>query len=177
MHNEKGRLKTLKISLFAITSVVVVEVFLGLAVGSLAILSDGAHALLDAMAMFILFIATKASLKPPDEEHMYGHEKIESLGGLIGGVILVGTAIFLMMESVLRLARNEVYIVSEWKFAGFIAIAYTMCIDILRVGVLHKAEKESPTVKAGFYHAIADFGSTFVALVWIWDGHTGFSLL
>ena len=163
MHTEKERLRTLKISAFAIASVVVVEVVLGLVVGSLAILSDGAHALLDTIAMFILLVATRASLKPPDEEHMYGHEKIEPLGGLIGGVILVGTAIFLIMESVLRLVRNELYIVPEWEFAGFIAIAYTLCIDILRVGVLHKAERESVTVKAGFYHAIADLGSTFVA--------------
>lgn len=163
MYTEKERLKTLKISAFAISSVVVVEVVLGLAVGSLAILSDGAHALLDAIAMLILLVATKASLKPPDEEHMYGHEKIESIGGLIGGVILVGTAIFLIMESVLKLVRNEVYIISEWEFAGFIAIAYTFCIDILRIGVLHKVKKESTTVKAGFYHAIADLCSTFIA--------------
>lgn len=177
MHAEKERLRTLKISAFAITSVIVVEVVLGLVVGSLAILSDGAHAMLDAISMFILLAATKASLKPPDEEHMYGHEKIEPLGGLIGGVILVGTAIFLIAESVLRLARSELYIVSEWKFAGFIAIAYTVCIDILRVGVLHKAERESATVKAGFYHALADLGSTFIAFFGFGLATLGFSFL
>ncbi|MGC9345720.1 MAG: cation diffusion facilitator family transporter, partial [Candidatus Bathyarchaeales archaeon] len=124
---QKGsyKLKTLKISAIAITSVVLVEVILGLAVGSLAILSDGAHALLDALTMFILLITTTASLKPPDEEHMYGHEKIESIGGLIGGIILLGTAILLAIQSVLRLLENESYLVPEWKFAGFVAIGYT----------------------------------------------------
>ena len=159
------KLKTLKISAIAITSVFLVEVILGLTVGSLAILSDGAHALLDALAMFILLITTTASLKPPDEEHMYGHEKIESIGGLIGGIILLGTAIFLAIQSVLRLLENKSYLVPEWKFAGFIAIAYTFCIDILRVGILHKAEHESVTVKAGFYHALADLGSTLIAFL------------
>jgi cation diffusion facilitator family transporter len=157
------KLKTLKISAIAITSVVFVEVTLGLMVGSLAILSDGIHALLDALTMFVLLITTSASLKPPDEEHMYGHEKIESIGGLIGGIILLGTAIFLTVESVLRLFENKSYIVSRWELAGFIAIAYTFCIDILRVGMLHKAEHESVTVKAGFYHALADLGSTLIA--------------
>ncbi len=162
---QKGssKLSTLKISLIAITSVVIVEVTLGLVVGSLAILSDGAHALLDALSMFVLLIATRASLKPPDEEHMYGHEKIESVGGLIGGIILLGTALLLTIQSVLRLLENKSYIISEWEFAGFIAIAYTFCIDILRVGILHKAEHESVTLKAGFYHALADLGSTLVA--------------
>ena len=157
------KLKTLKISAIAITSVFLVEVILGLIVGSLAILSDGAHALLDALTMFILLITTTASLKPPDEEHMYGHEKIESIGGLIGGIILLGTAIFLTIQSVLRLLENEPYLVPGWEFAGFIAIVYTFCVDLLRVGTLHKAKHESVTVKAGFYHALADLGSTLIA--------------
>ncbi|MGQ9623845.1 MAG: cation-efflux pump [Candidatus Bathycorpusculaceae bacterium] len=162
MHN--NRLKTLKISAIAITSVVLVEVILGAAVGSLAILSDGVHALLDAFAMFVLLIATRASLKPPDEEHMYGHEKLESVGGLMGGMILLGTALFLMVEAVQKLVGNQPYLVPELEYAGFIVIAYTFFIDILRVRVLHGAEKESSTVKTGFYHAIADLGSTIIAL-------------
>jgi cation diffusion facilitator family transporter len=163
MHNNK--LRTLKISTLAITSVVLVEVMLGVAVGSLAILSDGVHALLDAFAMFVLLITTKASLKPPDEEHMYGHEKFESIGGLIGGVILLGTALFLMVEAVQKLLGSQSYLVQELEYAGFIAIAYTFAIDILRVKVLHGTEEKSATVKAGFYHAIADLGSTIIALL------------
>lgn len=160
----EGKLVTLKISALAISSVVIVEVVLGLLVGSLAILSDGMHALLDAITMFILLIATKASLKPPDEDHMYGHEKIEPLGGLVGGIILLGTALLLIIQAVQRLLQGELYIVQEWELAGFIAIGYTFCIDILRVGVLHRSKMESATVKAGFYHALADLGSTLIAL-------------
>ena len=164
MHYEGRKLRTLKISVIAIASVVFVEMFLGLLVGSLAILSDGAHALLDVTATLILLLAARASMKPPDEEHTYGHGKIEPLGGFISGLILLGTAIFLAFESVLRIVRNELYLVQEWKFAGFIAIAYTICIDLLRIVILHKAEKEGITIKADLYHAMADLGSTLLAL-------------
>ncbi|MEM2336073.1 MAG: cation diffusion facilitator family transporter [Candidatus Bathyarchaeia archaeon] len=157
-------LRSLKISAIAISSVVIVEVVLGLAVGSLAILSDGVHALLDAVTMLILLVAAKASLKPPDEEHMYGHEKIEPLGGLIGGVILFGTGILLIIRAVQRLLHGEP-LNQEWELVGFAAIGYTFCIDILRVRVLHSVEMESVTVKAGFYHALADLGSTLIALL------------
>ncbi|MEM3735378.1 MAG: cation diffusion facilitator family transporter [Candidatus Bathyarchaeia archaeon] len=157
-------LRSLKISAIAISSVVIVEVVLGLAVGSLAILSDGVHALLDAVTMLILLVAAKASLKPPDEEHMYGHEKIEPLGGLIGGVILFGTGILLIIRAVQRLLHGEP-LNQEWELVGFAAIGYTFCIDILRVKVLHPVEMESVTVKAGFYHALADLGSTLIALL------------
>jgi len=169
MHGtEKGfqSLRILKLSLIAIFSVVLVEFFLGLIVGSLAILSDSAHALLDAFSALVLFVAMRASLKPPDEEHMYGHEKIESIGGFIGGIVLIGVAAFLIIEAVPRLFGGQSYIVEEYEFAGFIAIGYTFCIDIFRVGIMHKAEKsESSTMKAGFYHALADMGSTIIAFL------------
>lgn len=176
MHSGEERLKALKISSFAITSVVIVEFTLGFAVGSLAIISDGAHALLDAVSMFILLFATRVSLKPADEEHMYGHAKIEPLGGLIGGVILFGTALFLLARTVQEIVQGEISIVQEWELAGFAAIAYTLCIDLLRVNILRKTRRESVTVKAGFYHSIADLGSTLVALFGFGMATVGFPI-
>jgi len=160
------KLKVLKLSTIAITSVVLVEAILGFAVGSLAIQSDGMHALLDALSALVLFIVTRASLKPPDEEHMYGHEKLESIGGLVGGMILIGLALLIMFEAIIRIIGSQLYINRELEFAGFIAIGYTLCIDFFRVGTFRKATKtESSTLKAGFYHAIADLGSTVIALL------------
>lgn len=169
MHNaEKSeyKLKTLKTSTIAITSVVFVEATLGVAVGSLAILSDSVHATLDALTALVLFVATRASVKPPDEEHMYGHEKIESIGGLMGGIVLIGVAAFLIIESVPKLLANTSYLVTGLEFAGFIAVGYTFCIDLFRVGTMRKADRgESSTMKAGFYHALADMGSTIIAFL------------
>ena len=165
MLSEKEKLGALKISAISIASVVAVEVVLGLVVGSLAIISDGAHALLDALTILVLFLTTKASYKPPDEEHMYGHEKIESIGGLVGGIALVGIALLIMYEAVLRIIQNASINLNLESF-GFVAIGYTLCIDFIRIGIFRKAtESESPTVKAGFYHALADFSSTILALL------------
>ena len=164
---QKGgyKLRTLKISTIAISSVVFVEFTLGLLVGSLAILSDGAHALLDALTMIVLLLTTRASLKPPDEEHMYGHEKFEAIGGLVGGIALVGISLLIMYEAILRFTQN-LSINLGFEFAGFIAIGYTLCIDFLRISIFRKAvESESSTMKAGFYHALADFSSTIIALL------------
>jgi len=164
MQSNKERLKVLKISALAITSVVLVEFILGFVVGSLAIISDGAHALLDAVSMFILLIATKVSLKPSDEVHMYGHEKIESLGGMVGGLILFATALILIVRALQRIFEGNSPLVYGLEFAGFVAITYTLCVDILRVSLLHETYSESLTVKAGFYHSLADLGSTLIAL-------------
>jgi cation diffusion facilitator family transporter len=159
------KLRVLKISAFAIASVVLVEVLLGSIVDSLAILSDGLHALLDVFSTIMLFVATRASLKPPDEEHMYGHEKFEAIGGLIGGIILVGIAILIFYEAVVRLMTN-VQVNEGLELAGFFAIGYTLCIDFIRVTIFKGAgHSQSTSVKAGFYDAISDLGSTLIALL------------
>lgn len=159
------KLRSLKRSGIAIVSVIFVEIILGLAVNSLAIVSDGLHATLDALTTFILFWATRASLKPPDEDHMYGHQKFEAIGGLAGGISLIAGALVIMYEAVLKImARQAVNFGLE--YVGFAAIAYTICIDFFRVGTLIRGRKsESSTMKVGFYHAIADLSSTIIAFV------------
>jgi cation diffusion facilitator family transporter len=159
------KLRTLKRSTIAIATVVLVEVILGLVVNSLAIVSDGLHALLDALTTFALFIATQASQKPPDEEHMYGHEKFESIGGLIGGIALIGVALLIMYEAILKILENT-SVNQELQLVGFIAIGYTFCIDFFRVESFMKARKSaSSTMKAGLFHAVADLSSTVIALL------------
>jgi cation diffusion facilitator family transporter len=159
------KLRALKFSAIAIASVVLVEVIVGLIVDSLAILSDGLHASLDVFSTVMLFVVTRASLKPPDEEHMYGHEKFEAIGGLIAGIILVGVAILIFYEAAIRLIGG-VQVNEGLELAGFFAIGYTLCIDIFRVTIFKGAEhSQSTSVKAGFYDAISDLGSTIIALI------------
>jgi cation diffusion facilitator family transporter len=159
------KLKALKRSALAISTVIFVEIVLGVAAGSLAIVSDGVHATLDAVTTLVLFIATRASLKPPDEEHMYGHEKFEAIGGLVGGITLTSIAIVIMYEAILKVLRSGT-INFGLEYAGWIAIGYTFCIDFFRVGTMMKArESQSSTMKAGFYHAVADLSSTVIALL------------
>jgi cation diffusion facilitator family transporter len=159
------KLKALKISVIAIFSVVVVEIVVGLIINSLAILSDGLHALLDVLSSVLLFFAVRTSLKPPDEEHTYGHEKFEAIGGLIGGLFLFGVAFFIFYEAGIRLIEN-IPVETGLEFVGFIAIGYALFVATLRVTVFRRARHMASTsMKAGFYDAISDFGSTIIALI------------
>ncbi len=159
------KLKALKLSAIAIALVVIVEVTMGSIVSSLAILSDGLHALLDAVTSVMLFVATRAALKPPDEEHTYGHEKFEAIGGLIGGIVLIGVALLVIYEAITKLVQGA-GVNAGLEVAGFAAIGYTFATDIFRVVIFRKAtSSESTTVKAGFYHAIADLSSTLIAFL------------
>lgn len=159
------KLWLLKLSTIAISTVAFVELTLGLIVGSLAIVSDGLHATLDLVTTLLLLVTTRASLKPPDEEHMYGHEKLESIGGLTGGIALIGIALLIMYEAIMEFLHGAAINLSI-AYIGWAAIGYTFCVNFFRVGTLIRARKsESQALKAVFYNAIADFSSTTIALL------------
>jgi len=157
-----NKVRALKLSLVAITSVVLFEGVAGALVNSLAILSDAAHAAFDVVTTLILLATTRWALKPPDEEHTYGHGKIESIGGLVGGLILIALALLLLYEAAVRfvsVTRVNVSIV------GFFAVVFTLCVDFFRIGILRRtSESGSVTVRANLYHAFADLTSTLIAL-------------
>jgi cation diffusion facilitator family transporter len=161
----KTKLKALKISAFAIFTVVIIEVTVGALVNSLAIMSDGLHALLDAVTSMMLFFAVRAAMKPADEEHTYGHEKFETIGGLIGGIVLIAVAFLIFYEAAMRLISPP-QLNTSVEYVGFIAIGYALFIASLRVTVFKKFQHvESTSMKAGFYDAVSDLSSTLLALL------------
>lgn len=161
------RTKILQVSLVAIFSAFLVELIFGLYSNSLGLVTDSIHALLDSMVTLILLLAARWAIKPPDEEHTYGHGKIESLGGLIGGIAIFLIALFFIYESIHRLQSPHPSILP-----GLFAIIggiYTIGIDIFRIFLLKKSIKKigGTTLKADFYHAFMDLGSTLVAIIGI----------
>ncbi len=161
------RTKVLQISFLAIFSAFLVELIFGLISNSLALITDSIHALLDSVVTVVLLLAARLAIKPPDAEHTYGYGKIESLGGLIGGIAIFLIACFFIYESINRLQSPPPSILP-----GLFAIIgglYTIGIDIFRIVLLRKSIKKigGATLKADFYHAFMDLGSTVVAIVGI----------
>ena len=161
------RTKVLQISLVEIFSAFVVELIFGLVSNSLALITDSIHALLDAVVTLVLLLAARWAIKPPDAEHTYGHGKIESLGGLIGGIAIFLIACFFIYESINRIQSPPPSVLP-----GLFAIIgglYTIGIDFFRIIILRKSIKAigGTTLKADFYHAFMDLGSTTVAIIGI----------
>ena len=159
--------RTLKISLALIISAFVVELVVGIYSNSLALITDSIHAVLDSFVTAILLIAARWAIKPPDLEHTYGHGKIETMGGFIGGIVILLIAGFFIYESIDRF-QNPPEILPG-IFAIWAAI-YTLGIDGVRITILGRALKKvegSTTLRADFYHAFMDMGSTMVAIIGI----------
>jgi len=158
------RSRILGISLLAIFSAFVVEFAFGLASNSLGLITDSIHALLDSVVTIVLLLAARLAIKPPDEEHTYGHGKVESLGGLIGGIAIFLIAVFFIYESIHRLQSPHPSVLPG--IFAIIAGVYTIGVDIFRIILLRRSIKKigGNTLKADFYHAFMDLGSTLVAI-------------
>ena len=116
--------------------------------------TDSIHALLDSVVTLVLLLAARLAIKPPDAEHTYGHGKIESLGGLIGGIVIFLIACFFIYESINRLQSPPPSVLP-----GLFAIIgglYTIGIDFFRIIILRRSIKKigGATLKADFLSRI-----------------------
>lgn len=71
--------------------------------GSISVLASLVDSLMDAAASLINLVAVRVSLAPPDEEHRFGHGKVEPLAALAQAAFIAGSAVFLVLHAVDRL--------------------------------------------------------------------------
>src|SRR5438045_7854707 len=114
----------------------------GVMTGSLAILSEAAHSLLDLVATVMTYFAVRISGKPADEEHHYGHGKVESVSALAETGLLFVLSGVVVWEAMKRLAGAEGHAVEAtlWAFAVIIA---SIVIDFFRARLLYRVAEET----------------------------------
>src|SRR5256885_5580224 len=84
-------------------AIVMGKLIVGLLTGSLGIISEAVHSILDLAASTFTFFAIRTARKPADKEHPYGHGRAENLAAFAEGVVLLVTAAVIAFEAVRRL--------------------------------------------------------------------------
>jgi cation diffusion facilitator family transporter len=148
----------------------------GLATGSLAILSEAGHSLLDLLATVMTYFAVRIAGKPADAEHHYGHGKVESVSALLETALLFLLSGIVIWEAVQRLFGGHGHAVeaTPWAFAVIVA---SIVIDFARARVLYRvaAETTSEALEADALHFGSDMWSSAAVLVGLFAvalGHT-----
>src|SRR5262245_27842036 len=98
--------------------------------GSLAMLSDAVHALLDVGATILTYFALRMGAKPADERHPYGHGKIEAVAALVETGLLFVVAVYVAVEAVHRL-RSGAHDLSP-SIIAYIVLVVSIVVDIVR---------------------------------------------
>src|SRR5712691_13343821 len=106
MANDKERVALGSIAVSA--GLTVAKSLVGLLSGSLAILSEAGHSLLDLSATVLTYFAVRISGKPADAEHQYGHGKVESVKALAETALLFVLTAIVIFEAVRRLIGAQV---------------------------------------------------------------------
>ena len=78
-----------------------------IATGSLAVLSSLIDSLADIVASAITFVSVRISQQPPDRGHRFGHGKAESLSAMAQAALVAGSAVFVLIDAVRRLAIRQ----------------------------------------------------------------------
>jgi len=152
-------------SVFASGGLALMKLVVGLMTGSIAILSEAAHSLLDLGAAGLTYFAVRISDKPADLDHPYGHAKIESVSALIETGLLFVTSGIIVKEAIDRLLAEESHVEATW-YAVAVIVA-SIVIDWFRARALLRVARatQSQALEADALHFSSDILSSAAVLV------------
>lgn len=162
-NHDKKRVALL--SVLAAILLTITKVVVGLATGSLGILSEAAHSGLDLVAAVITLIAVRISGKPPDEQHTYGHGKVENLSAMFETGLLFLTCVWIIYEAIQRLFFKSIPVeASVWAFGIMIL---SIVVDYNRSRSLYRAARKynSQALEADALHFSTDIWSSGVVIL------------
>ena len=162
--NEKE--KAALVSIAASAGLTAAKAAIGLLTGSLAILSEAGHSLIDLAATVLTYFAVRISGKPADAEHQYGHGKVESVTALVETAFLFVLAAVVVFEAAQRLLGERTVAV-EASPAAFFIIAASIAVDFLRARALDRVARRtlSQALEADALHFRSDMVSSIAVLV------------
>src|SRR5205807_6537221 len=152
-------------SVLAAIAVTALKIAVGLATGSLGILSEAAHSGLDLVAAVITLFSVQVSDKPADADHQYGHGKVENFSAFIETGLLLLTCIWIVYEAFKRLFFHHVEI--EPSLSAFLVMFFSMIVDYWRSRALGRiaAKYDSQALEADALHFSTDIWSSGVVVL------------
>src|SRR6202163_2794108 len=152
-------------SVLAALVITSLKIVVGIATGSLGILSEAAHSGLDLIAALITFFSVRVSDRPADADHQYGHGKFENFSAFIETGLLLLTCVWIVYESIKRLFFHSVEI--EPSVPAFLVMLLSIAVDAWRsrsLGIIAK-KYDSQALEADALHFSTDIWSSSVVIL------------
>jgi len=157
-HDVSG--KNLFITIILNVIITVSQIIGGIMSGSLALLSDAMHNFSDVLALVIAYAANRLSARPNTMEKTFGYKRAEILAALFNASVLIGIAVFLIVEAFHKFYNPEA-INSVWVIGlGVLSIVLNAASVLLVKDDAH----ENMNIKAAYLHLLTDV-MTSVAVV------------
>jgi cation diffusion facilitator family transporter len=153
------------ISIFASAAMAAAKFVVGIAIGSLALISEALHSSVDLVATVVTWMVVRVSDRPADAEHHYGHGKIESLSalGVIAMLYVLAGGILVQAYSHLRDGAPPPTI----SVVPFIVLLLDIAVNFWRARALHRAARDtkSQALAADALHFASDVLGSLAVMI------------
>ncbi len=175
-YEERLKHRAATMSIVSNTTLMLFKLIVGIYVGAVSIISEAIHSAVDLAAAMIAYYAVRSSDKPPDGEHAYGHGKFENLSGAVEALLIIGAAIWIIVEAAEKLGESAM---PEYLDYGIWVMGISIVVNLFVSERLMRVAKktESQALEADALHLRADVwtsGGVLVGLVlmkitgWVW---------
>ncbi|HEY4379285.1 MAG TPA: cation diffusion facilitator family transporter [Acidobacteriaceae bacterium] len=152
-------------SVFAAGLVTLLKLITGLLTGSLGMLSEAAHSAIDLVASAITLFSVQVADRPADEDHNYGHGKVESLSAFVETGIMLVSCIWIVSEAISRIVSQHHLAVkpSPWPF---VILLCSIVVDFTRSRALGRIAREhrSDALLADSVHFATDMWASLAVM-------------
>jgi cation diffusion facilitator family transporter len=143
------------LSILSNSILVALKLAVGIIMGSVSVISEGVHSAVDLLAAFIAFFSIRAAAKPADEEHEFGHGKIENISGTIEALLIFAAAAYIIYEAIDKFITGAK---PEYLSVGTAIMAFSAVANFFVSRFLHKVayRTDSVALEADAWHLTTD---------------------
>ena len=176
--HEEGALKssTARLSIYAAAFLIGLKTGTGWLTASISVWASLLDSVMDIFSSTLNYLAVRISSRPADEDHLYGHGKVESLAGLFQALVIGLSGSFLIWEAIHRLRQPHP---TSAEFIGIGSMAVAVVVSIALVMRLRRVAKQtdSPALSSDALHYATDIYINLGVLVallvtiltgWLW---------
>ena len=153
------------ISIFASAGMATIKLVVGVSIGSLALISEALHSSVDLVATVITWLVVRISDRPADDEHHYGHGKIESLSalGVIAMLYVLAGGILVQAYAHLREGAAPPIL----SAVPFVVLLVDIAVNFWRARALHRAadDTHSQALAADALHFASDVLGSIAVII------------
>ena len=176
---EKEAVRVSNVSIIGNVILSLLKLFAGVVANSAAMVSDAIHSASDVFSSIVVIIGVKLSAKDSDEEHPYGHERMESVAAVVLSVVLAITGLFIGHAAIEKLTSG---VYEELKMPGVLAamaaIISIVCKEAMYWYTRHYAKMfDSGALMADAWHHRSDALSSIGSLIGIVGARMGYKWL
>jgi len=159
--NTNAKRSAAQSSAFAALGITLLKLLTGILTGSVGMLSEAAHSFIDLIASTITLLAVRVSDRPADEDHNYGHGKLESLSAGFETLLMVGSCVWIARESIHRIVHHT-HLDLRWSVWPFAVLLLSIAVDYTRSRNLHRVaqQQRSDALEADAVHFGTDIWSS-----------------